>query len=125
MLTLPRIIAFALFALELLAVAHATPTRAERAVSNAARFAQGLGPARPKRLYTGTRTSTLPPARPRVTQDSSRVFPRCRARGSVGRGRDDVRTVSMSIGPAAAALTADPPSPCMQADREHRVAALL
>ena len=47
MLTLPRIIAFTLFVLELLALAHATPTRAERAVSNAARFAQGLGPARP------------------------------------------------------------------------------
>ena len=124
MLTLPRIIAFTLFALELLAVAHATPTRAERAVSNAARFAQGLGPARPKRLYTGTRTSTLPPARPRVTQYSSRVFSRCRTRSSVGRGRDDVRTVSKSIGPAVA-LTADPPSPRIQADREHRAAALL
>ncbi|OJT06810.1 hypothetical protein TRAPUB_2327 [Trametes pubescens] len=57
MLTLARVVSFALLALSLFTIAHASPA-SRRAATNAERLARGQGPARPRRLYSGTRTST-------------------------------------------------------------------
>ncbi|KAI0357720.1 hypothetical protein OH77DRAFT_1291231 [Trametes cingulata] len=56
MLTLARIASFALLALSLFTVTHASPA-ARRAATNAERLARGLGPARPRRLYSASRTN--------------------------------------------------------------------
>ncbi|KAI0761348.1 hypothetical protein BD413DRAFT_647321 [Trametes elegans] len=56
MLTLARIASFALLALSLFTLAHASPA-GRRAATNAERLARGLAPARPRRLYSGTRTN--------------------------------------------------------------------
>ncbi|KAI0634598.1 hypothetical protein C8Q77DRAFT_768669 [Trametes polyzona] len=58
MLTVARIVSFALLALALFSVdvAHASPA-SRREATNAERLARGLTPARPRRLYNGSRTN--------------------------------------------------------------------
>ncbi|KAI0672156.1 hypothetical protein C8Q78DRAFT_1077718 [Trametes maxima] len=56
MLTLARVVSFALLALSLFTFAHANPA-ARRIATNAERLARGLAPARPRKLYSGTRTN--------------------------------------------------------------------
>ncbi|KAI0819895.1 hypothetical protein BC628DRAFT_1331731 [Trametes gibbosa] len=56
MLSLTRIASFALLVFSLLAVAQASPA-SRREATNAERFARGLTPARPRRLYSGSRTN--------------------------------------------------------------------
>ncbi|KAL1948336.1 hypothetical protein VTO73DRAFT_12411 [Trametes versicolor] len=56
MLTLARVVSFALLALSLFTLAHASPA-SRRAATNAERMARGQAPARPRRLYSGTRTN--------------------------------------------------------------------
>ncbi|KAI0819894.1 hypothetical protein BC628DRAFT_1471693 [Trametes gibbosa] len=60
MLTMLRVAAFALLVLSLFSFVQAS-TAARREATNAERLARGLGPARPKRLYSGSRTTFRPP----------------------------------------------------------------
>ncbi|KAH9848138.1 hypothetical protein C2E23DRAFT_889381 [Lenzites betulinus] len=56
MLSLIRIASFALLVLSIFTVAHASPA-SRREATNAERLARGLTPARPRRLYNGSRTN--------------------------------------------------------------------
>lgn len=57
MLTIARVVSFALLVLSLVGIAQAS-VASRREATNAERLKRGLGPARPRRLYNGSRTST-------------------------------------------------------------------
>ena len=59
MFTVARAVSFALLALSLFTLAEASAA-GRRAATNAERLARGLAPARPRKLYMGSRTSRCP-----------------------------------------------------------------
>ncbi|KAI0329802.1 hypothetical protein GY45DRAFT_840146 [Cubamyces sp. BRFM 1775] len=71
MLTVARAVAFALLALSLFSLAEAS-VAGRRAATNAERLARGLAPARPRRLYMGSRTNA-PRAAPSGAPGSTQV----------------------------------------------------
>ncbi|KAI0357721.1 hypothetical protein OH77DRAFT_1421818 [Trametes cingulata] len=56
MLAIARVVSFALLALSFFGIAQAS-LASRQAATNAERMARGLGPARPRRLYAGSRTN--------------------------------------------------------------------
>ncbi|OSD01001.1 hypothetical protein PYCCODRAFT_1436784 [Trametes coccinea BRFM310] len=71
MLTVTRVVSFALVALALFAGIVQANVAARRAATNAERMARGLGPARPRKLYSASRTNApraLPSGAPGTTQ---------------------------------------------------------